>query len=112
MGFVGLHEPAADLPFSPCVEIGWRLAPAFWGRGYATEAALAALEVGFARLGLPEIVAFTALSNLRSVALMERLGMVRDPEPFEHPALPPGHPLRPHCLCRLSRGRWAELVRH
>ena len=102
IGFVGLHVPKADLPCSPCVEIGWRLAFAYWGKGYATEAARAALEVGFDRLNLPEIVSFTAIVNRRSRAVMERLGMNREPETFEHPSLRVGHPLREHCLYRLS----------
>ena len=106
IGFVGLHEPAPELPCAPCVEIGWRLAPAHWGRGYATEAARAALAVGFTRLGLNEIVSFTSLPNLRSQAVMQRLGMRRDAHTFEHPAIPPGSPLREHVLYRLRRSDW------
>ena len=106
IGFVGLHIPTAELPFSPCVEVGWRLAFEYWGKGYATEAAQAALKVGFNRLELPEIVSFTAINNHRSSAVMERLGMSRDVETFEHSALPPGHTLREHCLYRLSREKW------
>lgn len=104
-GFVGLNVPRPDLPFSPCVEIGWRLAHDFWGRGYATEAARGALRIGFERLVLPEIVAFTALPNRPSEAVMQRLGMRPDGN-FEHPALPPGHALRPHRLYRLQRSDW------
>jgi RimJ/RimL family protein N-acetyltransferase len=106
IGFVGLEIPTADLPFSPCVEIGWRLAFEYWGKGYATEAAKAVLKVGFDRLELPEIVSFTTIDNHRSSAVMERLGMTRDAETFEHPSLPAGHPLREHCLYRLSREKW------
>ena len=106
IGFVGLHTPSAALPFSPCVEIGWRLAAAHWGQGLASEAARAALEVGFGSLDLPEIVSFTAIENRRSRAVMERLGM-RESEEFEHPGLPVGHPLRRHCLYRLERERFA-----
>jgi RimJ/RimL family protein N-acetyltransferase len=106
IGFVGLHIPTADLPFSPCVEVGWRLAFEYWGKGYATEAAQAALKVGFDRLNLPEIVSFTAINNHRSSAVMERLGMIRESETFEHPNLTAGHRLREHCLYRLSRKRW------
>ncbi|MBL8251225.1 MAG: GNAT family N-acetyltransferase, partial [Candidatus Competibacter sp.] len=73
IGFVGLHVPVPDIPCSPCVDVGWRLAFSHWGRGYATEAANGALRVGFERLELPEIVAFTALQNRRSRAVMERL---------------------------------------
>jgi RimJ/RimL family protein N-acetyltransferase len=106
IGYVGLHIPTADLPFSPCVEVGWRLAFEYWGKGYATEAAQAALKVGFDRLNLPEIVSFTAINNHRSSAVMERLGMNRQAETFEHPSLTVGHPLREHCLYRLSREKW------
>lgn len=103
IGFVGLHRPAADLSFKPCVEIGWRLAQEFWGYGYATEAARACLKVGFEQLGLNEIVSFTSLLNRRSQAVMERLQMVRDPDTFLHPSVPEGHPLQEHCLYRLSQ---------
>ncbi|WP_223879709.1 GNAT family N-acetyltransferase [Dechloromonas sp. CZR5] len=105
IGFVGLHRPIAELPFSPCVEIGWRLARPFWGQGYASEAARAALSFAFNDLALAEVVAFTSLENRRSQAVMERLGM-RRAENFEHPAQPPGHPLREHCLYRLAVSAW------
>ncbi len=105
IGFVGLHRPIAELPFSPCIEIGWRLARPFWGQGYASEAARAALSFAFNDLALAEVVAFTSLENRRSQAVMERLGMCRA-ENFEHPALPPGHPLREHCLYRLAVSAW------
>jgi RimJ/RimL family protein N-acetyltransferase len=110
MGFVGLNIPASELPCSPCVEVGWRLACEYWGKGYATEAAQGALRVGFEVLDLDEIVSFTALSNLRSQAVMERLDMKRSPETFLHPSLSPQHPLAEHCLYRLSRENWMEQV--
>lgn len=106
-GFVGLNVPRPDLPFSPCVEIGWRLAHDFWGRGYASEAARASLRIGFERLALPEIVSFTAVPNLPSEAVMQRLGMKPDGV-FEHPALPVGHALRLHKLYRLPRADWLQ----
>ncbi|WP_349740482.1 GNAT family N-acetyltransferase [Roseateles cavernae] len=107
IGFIGLSVPRRQLPFSPCVEIGWRLARAHWGQGLATEGAWAALAAGFEQLGLSEIVSFTALTNLRSRAVMERLGMRSDSaEDFDHPALPEGHGLRRHCLYRLTREDW------
>ena len=106
IGFVGLHVPVPDIPCSPCVDVGWRLAFRHWGRGYATEAAKGALRVGFELLDLPEIVAFTALQNRRSRAVMERLQMRETGEIFEHPNVPVGNPLRVHCLYRLSRERW------
>ncbi len=105
VGFVGLSTPRRILPCSPCVEIGWRLARPFWGRGLASEAAFGALQVGFDRLGLAEIVSFTALANQRSRAVMERIGMRNANQDFEHPAVPEGHPLRLHCLYRIDRPR-------
>lgn len=104
IGFVGLAVPTFTAPFTPCVEIGWRLARTAWGHGYATEAGRAVLAHGFETLGLDEIVSFTTRANLRSRAVMERLGMTRDPDAdFEHPALEPGNPLRSHVLYRLPR---------
>ena len=111
IGFVGLSIPRRVLPFSPCVEVGWRLAREHWGRGYATEGARAALRVGFEKLALAEIVSFTSAINLRSRAVMERIGMHDSHEDFEHPGIPENHPLRPHCLYRIARTQWSE-VRH
>jgi RimJ/RimL family protein N-acetyltransferase len=108
IGTVGLGIPIADLPFSPCVEVGWRLAFPYWGKGYASEAARGALEVGFEKLCLSEIVSFTAIKNQRSRAVMERLGMIRAKETFEHPNIEIGYPLREHCLYRLSRDDWKK----
>lgn len=104
-GFVGLLVPRFDPPFAhaaePCVEIGWRLGAAFWGRGFATEAGSIVLEQGFTVLGLPEIVAFTVPDNARSRAVMVRLGMTHDPaSDFDHPLLPADHPQRRHVLYR------------
>ncbi|MFC5523287.1 GNAT family N-acetyltransferase [Polaromonas jejuensis] len=106
IGFVGLHTPMAELPFSPCVEIGWRLASDYWGKGFATEAAAGALDVAFGRLELSEIVSFTALGNLRSQSVMQRLGMQRSSTNFAHPGVPAGSPLREHCLYRLTQAQW------
>lgn len=104
VGFVGLARPTFQAPFMPCVEIAWRLAAEHWGRGYATEAARAALAFGFDALGLDEIVSFTVRDNLPSRRVMERLGMTHAPgDDFEHPVLPRGHRLRPHVLYRLRR---------
>ena len=109
VGFTGLSIPGFQAHFTPCVEIGWRLAAHFWGRGYAGEAARAALSFGFERLRLGEIVSFTADGNLRSRRVMERIGMLRDPaDDFEHPALPEGHPLRRHVLYRIARAATPE----
>ena len=111
IGFVGLQVPTAPLPFAPCVEVGWRLAHAHWGKGYATEAARGALRVGFDRLGLREIVSFTAVGNMRSRAVMERLGMREDEATFEHPNIAEGSPLREHCLYRITRDAAAFAAR-
>ena len=107
IGFAGLSVPRRTFSFSPCVEIGWRLTPACWGQGLASEAARAALQVGFEQIGLDEIVSFTSLLNLPSRAVMQRIGMVDTGQDFDHPALPDGSPLRRHCLYRLDRGLWA-----
>jgi RimJ/RimL family protein N-acetyltransferase len=105
IGFVGLSVPQFEAPFTPCVEIGWRLAFEHWGKGYATEAARAALDFGFQHLSLKEVVSFTVPANRRSRAVMERIGMTRNPlEDFDHPSLPEGHPLRRHVLYRALRG--------
>ena len=100
VGFTGIARPG----FMPVVEVGWRLARPYWGQGFATEAARAAVDWGFANLELDEIVAFVVPGNLRSQRVMGRLGMSRDADAnFEHPAVPSGHALRPHWLFRLSR---------
>ena len=106
IGFVGLQVPSKPFPFSPCVEVGWRLAHAHWGHGFASEAARRSLQFGFEQLKLDEIVSFTTLGNLRSQAVMQRIGMRRDAATFEHPRIEPGHPQREHCLYRLSREQW------
>jgi RimJ/RimL family protein N-acetyltransferase len=107
-GFAGLAWARFTAPFTPCVEIGWRLAFAHWGKGYATEAARLALGHGFTTVGLREIVSFTSATNHRSRAVMERLGMRRDPaEDFDYPALPEGHSLRRHVLYRVTAGEYA-----
>jgi len=93
--------------FTPAVEVGWRLGPAFWGKGYASEAARAALRIGFEELNLDQIVSFTVPANKASWAVMERLGMTRDAgRDFDHPRLPVGHLLRQHVLYRLTREAW------
>lgn len=103
-GFTGLNVPTFDAPFMPALEIGWRMLPRYWGRGYATEAARLALEHGFGVLKAREIVAFTAPVNARSRAVMERLGMRHDlTGDFDHPRVAVGHPLRRHVLYRISR---------
>lgn len=106
VGFVGMAQPEFTAPFTPAVQIGWRLARSAWGHGYASEAATACLDFGFTELGLEEIVSYTTEQNRRSIAVMERLGMTHDPrDDFEHPDLPAEHPLRRHVLYRLRNPR-------
>jgi RimJ/RimL family protein N-acetyltransferase len=101
IGFVGLHRALFEAPFSPTVEVGWRLAREHWGFGYATEAARRAVQYGYEEAGLDEIVSFTNPDNVRSWRTMERLGMVRDPSSdFEHLNVPVGHRLRQHIFYR------------
>jgi RimJ/RimL family protein N-acetyltransferase len=100
-GFIGLSIPRFDAPFTPCVEIGWRLAADQWGRGYATEGAEAALAFGFESLRLPEIVSFTTVDNHRSRRVMTKIGMTHDPaDDFDHPNVV-GR-LRRHVLYRIG----------
>ncbi|GAA4211535.1 GNAT family N-acetyltransferase [Actinocatenispora rupis] len=107
VGFTGLAVPSFEPPWGRSVEIGWRLAAHAWGHGYATEAATAALDHGFDVAGLPSVVSFTARTNVRSLAVMRRLGMTYDPaDDFDHPVLPPGHRLRPHVVYRLTAADW------
>jgi RimJ/RimL family protein N-acetyltransferase len=104
IGFVGLSAPSFEAHFTPCIEIGWRLAAPFWNQGYATEGARAALAFGFDVLKVPEIVAFTAVGNAPSRRVMEKLGMTRDPaDDFDHPRVAAGHPLQRHVLYRTAR---------
>lgn len=105
IGFVGLQPVPFEAPFGPAVEIGWRLARAHWGRGYATEAAAACLAHAFGPLGLAEVVAMAVPGNAPSHRVMDRIGMTRDPDgDFDHPAIEEGHPLRRHVLYRARRG--------
>jgi RimJ/RimL family protein N-acetyltransferase len=105
IGFIGFSAPSFEAHFTPCVEIGWRLDFGYWGKGLATEGARAALRYGFEALRLHEIISFTAMMNLRSRRVMERIGMSRDAaDDFDHPLLPREHPLRRHVLYRVSAG--------
>jgi RimJ/RimL family protein N-acetyltransferase len=106
IGFTGLSEPSYETDFTPAVEVGWRLARAAWGKGYATEAARASLAFGFDHLDLDQIVSFTPVGNTRSRAVMERIGMRRDEEgDFDHPKLPRADPLSRHVLYRIDSAR-------
>ncbi|MCA0315381.1 MAG: GNAT family N-acetyltransferase [Candidatus Melainabacteria bacterium] len=103
IGFVGLSVPSFNAHFTPAVEIGWRLASDQWGKGLATEAATEVMRAGFEDFGLTEIVSMTAVNNLRSRRVMEKLGMQTSPEDdFEHPFVPAG-PLKKHVLYRKLR---------
>jgi len=110
IGFIGLETVTYEAHFTPAVQIGWRLFPAYWGKGYATEGAAAALDAGFGRFGLREIVSYTVPANARSQRVMQRLGMTHtSADDFDHPRIPAGHELRRHVLYRISRDGWRGL---
>lgn len=103
VGNICLREVPFEAHFTPAWEVGWRLAPEFWHRGYATEGARGAIAFGFNTLGLKEIVAMTAVMNLPSQRVMERAGLMRDPvDDFDHPRVDKGHPLERHVLYRIN----------
>ncbi|MGL4348175.1 MAG: GNAT family N-acetyltransferase [Chlamydiales bacterium] len=109
IGFIGLSPVSFTAHFTPSVEIGWRLAYPYWGQGYATEGALAALRVGFEILHLLEIVSFTAKQNKRSIAVMKKIGMHHnESDDFDHPKLTLGNILSRHVLYRLSIDEWKK----
>jgi RimJ/RimL family protein N-acetyltransferase len=111
IGFIGLQVPSFEAHFTPCVEVGWRLAHDHWGLGYAPEGARACLAAAFGDLGLAEVVSMTTLDNERSQRVMQKLGMRRDEaDDFDHPALPEGHPLRRHVLYRIARAEAERLA--
>lgn len=103
IGFVGYSTPSFEAHFTPCVEIGWRLAKKFWGKGYATEAAKTVLHAAFVHYNLNEVVSFTAALNRPSIRVMEKIGLQHNSaDDFEHPELPKNHPLARHVLYRLT----------
>ena len=107
IGYIGLNQVTFTSHFTPAVEVGWRLAYDYWGKGYATEGALASLQYGFEVLGLNEIVSFTIMQNKRSRAVMERIGMHYDPNgDFDHPRVPEGNKARRHMLYRIKADEW------
>lgn len=111
IGFIGLSVPNFEAAFTPCVEIGWRLAANYWGQGLATEGAQAIVQFAFEILALDSLVSFTVPQNLRSRSIMEKLHMTHDPaDDFDHPNLLSGHPLRRHVLYRLERERYAPVA--
>jgi RimJ/RimL family protein N-acetyltransferase len=108
IGFIGLSVPSFDAPFTPCVELGYRIDFDHWNYGYATEGSRAAITFGFETVGLSEIVAMTTTSNGRSRRVMERLGMSHNAaDDFDHPNIAAGHRLRRHVLYRLTADEWA-----
>lgn len=109
IGFVGLHIPKPNLPFAPCVEIGWRISKLHWGKGYATEAARASLEYAFNTLNLDEVVSFTTVSNHRSRAVMEKIGMCNTNQNFVHPDVEISNPLCEHVLYKISNLAWRQM---
>ena len=111
IGFVGLNYTDWPAHFTPAVEIGWRLGSQYWGKGYAREAAAAVLNFGFEQCDLKEIVSFTVPANVRSIRVMENIGMKRDLSgDFAHPKLPTDHPLSLHVLYRISKPAHKQLV--
>ena len=108
IGFVGLHKPEADLPFTPCTEIGWRLSKKYWGNGYATEAASIVLKFAFDKLQLKEVASYTSPLNIKSKSVMERLNMVNTMQNFEHPSIPKEHKLREQVLYKVTKSQWVN----
>lgn len=112
IGVLGIARINFEAAFTPGVEIGWRFAPAYWAKGYATEGARAALKFGFAQKALDEILSMTVFENKPSWSVMERIGMTRDlAGDFDHPRVPDGHRLKRHILYRLKRSDWARAQR-
>ena len=105
IGFIGLSHPRFESDFTPCVEIGWRLRKCSWGQGYATEGAKAVLNYAFTVLDLSEVFSFTALTNVPSYRVMEKIGMTREGV-FIHPNLPVEHALAEHWLYRITQPSW------
>ncbi len=110
IGYVGLKLQDFEAPFTPCIEIGWRLAYEAWGKGYATEAARAVLKAAFENYGLQEIVSFTVPMNDRSIKVMEKIGMVRDLQgDFHHTKISQDDPLSLHLLYRINKEQHGKL---
>jgi len=107
IGFIGLAIPRFDAPFTPCVEVGWRLAQSAWGHGYAPEGAIEALRFAFEELALDEVVSFTSVQNAKSRRVMEKIGLVHDAaDDFDHPSLPLDSAINRHVLYRVTRESW------
>lgn len=111
IGFIGLRYIDFPAAFTPAIEIAWRLAYEYWGKGYATEGANASLQYGFETLNFPEIISFTSTINIRSQAVMERIGMHHNPkDDFDHPKLSQEHRLCRHVLYRINKTDWEGQV--
>ena len=110
IGFVGLNPTSPELSFAPAVEIAWRLHKDYWGKGYATEAARAALDFAFTELALEDVVSFTAVINQRSQLIMQRIGMTDTQDNFDHPMLDTKHPLAEHVLYKITRQQWQAMA--
>jgi len=108
IGFVGFARPAEWHPCAGEVEIGWRLAHEHWGKGYATEAAVCALEFGFNSIGFDELVSFTSECNLRSINVMQKIGMHRDGLGFDHPRIDKSSKLITHVVFRLTSQQFGD----
>ena len=103
LGFTGLNWAKFDASFNPSLEVGWRLVPSAWGKGYATEAGIESVRRGFEHVG--RITSFTSVSNVRSQRVMQRIGLRHELD-FDHPRVPDGHPVRPHVLYVADRQTW------
>jgi RimJ/RimL family protein N-acetyltransferase len=111
IGYIGLSVPTFQAAFTPCVEIGWRLAREYWGQGLATEGARKIVRYAFEELNLQELASFTVPANTRSLGVMKKIGMTYDPkDDFDHPRLPVGHALRRHVLYRLAPQHGARVL--
>lgn len=110
IGYIGLHVPSTELPFNPCVEIGWRLSKEFWGNGYAPEGATKVLAYAFGNLGLKEVVSFTTHNNKNSQRVMQKINMVDTKMNFMHPAVPDGCNLKEHVLYKITKGQWENAM--
>ena len=108
IGFIGINQPSQTLPFSPCVEIGWRLATQYWGKGYASEGAKACLKFAFEELALAEVVSMTPRLNCRSEKVMQRIGMRDAQQNFNYPAIPEGNELAEHVLYKITAAQWRQ----
>jgi ribosomal-protein-alanine N-acetyltransferase len=103
VGFTGLNWATFDAEFNPSLEVGWRLTPSAWGKGYATEAGIESVRRGFEHVD--RITSFTAVSNVPSQRVMQRIGLRHELD-FDHPRVPDGHAVRPHVLYVADRQTW------